>query len=106
MTSTRVPPGRLRSIGALPKSKSGPRSFGQFSFPGRQLTRNASAVVAWFHQWAHPLQVGQVEEQVTVLGYPASFSNPETQTVVSTNGTVSSTNVAAEPDPSLEKMIR
>jgi S1-C subfamily serine protease len=42
-------------------------------------------------------------EQVTVLGYPASFSNPETQTVVSTNGTVSSTNVAAEPDPSLPK---
>ena len=42
-------------------------------------------------------------EQVTVLGYPASFSNPTTQTVVSTNGTVSSTNVAAEPDPSLPK---
>ena len=42
-------------------------------------------------------------EQVTVLGYPASFSNPETQTVVSTNGTVSSANVAAEPDPSLPK---
>jgi S1-C subfamily serine protease len=42
-------------------------------------------------------------EQVTVLGYPASFSNPETQTVVSTNGTVSSPNVAAEPDPSLPK---
>lgn len=42
-------------------------------------------------------------EQVTVLGYPASFSNPETQTVVSTNGTVSSTNVAAAPDPSLPK---
>jgi S1-C subfamily serine protease len=40
---------------------------------------------------------------VTVLGYPASFSNPETQTVVSTNGTVSSINVAAEPDPSLPK---
>jgi S1-C subfamily serine protease len=42
-------------------------------------------------------------EQVTALGYPASFSNPETQTVVSTNGTVSSPNVAAEPDPSLPK---
>ena len=42
-------------------------------------------------------------EQVTVLGYPASFSNPETQTVVSTNGTVSSANVAAEPDPALPK---
>ena len=42
-------------------------------------------------------------EQVTVLGYPASFSNPETQTVVSTNGTVSSPNVSAEPDPSLPK---
>jgi len=36
MTSTRLPPGRLRSIGALPKSKSGPTSFGQFSLPGWQ----------------------------------------------------------------------
>jgi S1-C subfamily serine protease len=42
-------------------------------------------------------------EQVTALGYPASFSNPETQTVVSTNGSVSSVNVSAEPDPSLPK---
>ena len=45
-TRIRLPPARLRRIGALPKSKSGPRSFGQFSLPGRQPTRNASADVA------------------------------------------------------------
>lgn len=44
-------------------------------------------------------------EHVTALGYPASFENPESQTVVSTSGTVSSPNVAAEPDPSLPKYV-
>ena len=57
ITSTRFPPPSVRRIGALPKSKSGPRSFGQFSLvpPGRQPTRNASAEVAWFHQTIFPV---------------------------------------------------
>ncbi len=43
----------------------------------------------------------KVGQHVTALGYPASFENPERQRVVATDGTVSSTNVAAEPDASL-----
>jgi S1-C subfamily serine protease len=38
---------------------------------------------------------------VTAFGYPASFANPEQQTVVSTTGTVSSPNVPADPSPDL-----
>src|SRR6478752_2776808 len=53
----RLPPGSVRRIGALPKSKSGPSSFGQFSLvpPGRQPTRKASAEVAWFHHTMRPV---------------------------------------------------
>src|SRR5262249_4680318 len=54
-TMTRLPPGSVRRIGALPKSKSGPTSFGQFSTPGRQPTRNASDGVTWFHQTIFPV---------------------------------------------------
>lgn len=42
-------------------------------------------------------------EQVTAFGYPASFENPDQQTVVLTSGPVSSPQVAAEPDASLPK---
>lgn len=42
-------------------------------------------------------------EHVTAFGYPESFEKPELQTVVSTKGSVSSPQVAAEPDPSLPK---
>ena len=42
-------------------------------------------------------------QHVTALGYPVSFANPEQQRVVATDGTVSSTDVAAEPDPSLPR---
>lgn len=42
-------------------------------------------------------------QHVTALGYPASFANPGRQTVVATVGTVSSTGVTAEPDPSLPR---
>lgn len=45
----------------------------------------------------------EVGQHVTALGYPTSFENPEQQRVVATDGTVSSTNVAAEPDPSLPR---
>jgi S1-C subfamily serine protease len=40
-------------------------------------------------------------QAVTAFGYPASFANPEQQTVVSTTGTVSSPNVPADPAPDL-----
>lgn len=40
-------------------------------------------------------------ESVTAFGYPASFENPEQQTVVTTTGTVSSPNVPADPAPDL-----
>src|SRR4029077_18283073 len=55
MTITRLPPGSERRIGELPKSKSGPSSFGQFSLLGRQPTRNASAAVTWLHQKIFPV---------------------------------------------------
>src|SRR5207247_7626813 len=44
MTRMRVPPGSMRRIGALPKSKSGPTSFGQFALVllGPQPMTNAS----------------------------------------------------------------
>lgn len=43
------------------------------------------------------------QDEVVVLGYPASFADPALQKIVSTNGTVQSPNVAAEPDPSLPR---
>ncbi len=45
----------------------------------------------------------ELGQHVTALGYPVSFENPEEQRVVATDGTVSSTDVAAEPDPSLPR---
>lgn len=42
-------------------------------------------------------------QHVTALGYPSSFEDPAAQTVVATSGTVSSPQVAAEPDPSLPR---
>jgi S1-C subfamily serine protease len=40
-------------------------------------------------------------QNVTAFGYPASFENPEQQSVVTTTGTVSSPNVSADPSPDL-----
>jgi len=40
-------------------------------------------------------------QHVTAFGYPASFEDPEKQHVVNTEGSVSSKDVAADPDPSL-----
>lgn len=53
-----------------------------------------------------PLPLGssadvKLGQHVTALGYPVSFD--ETPTVVATDGTVSSLDVAAEPDPSLPR---
>ncbi len=45
----------------------------------------------------------ELGQHVTALGYPVSFENPAEQRVVATDGTVSSTDVAAEPDPSLPR---
>jgi S1-C subfamily serine protease len=46
---------------------------------------------------------GQNGQHVTALGYPASFENPDLQKVVTTDGRISSPDVAAEPDQSLPK---
>jgi S1-C subfamily serine protease len=45
----------------------------------------------------------ELGQHVTALGYPVSFENPAEQRVVATDGTVSSTDVAAEPDASLPR---
>jgi S1-C subfamily serine protease len=42
-------------------------------------------------------------QHVTALGYPASFEDPARQRMIATDGTVSSVDVAAEPDPSLPR---
>ena len=44
------------------------------------------------------------QDEVTALGYPTSFEDPEKQKVVSTNGTVQSPNVSATPDKSSPKL--
>ena len=70
MTRMRLPPGSDRRIGELPKSKSGPSSFGQFSLSGRQPTRYASAAVTWFHQRILPVfrSIAMTESLVFTAG--------------------------------------
>ncbi len=48
----------------------------------------------------------QNQDEVTALGFPASFADPAAQRLVSTSGTVQSPDVAAEPDPSLPRYPR
>ena len=43
------------------------------------------------------------QDEVTALGFPASFADPASQKLVSTLGTVQSPDVAAEPDRSLPR---
>ncbi len=45
----------------------------------------------------------KVGQHVSAFGYPLSFENPDEQTVVATDGSVSSADVEAEPSPSLPK---
>jgi S1-C subfamily serine protease len=63
-----------------------------------QLTERPAGLEAMPLGSSSGVKLGQ---HVTALGYPVSFD--ETPTIVATDGTVSSLDVAAEPDPSLPR---